>query len=194
MIVLIGPNSRATKNQMIVSKQLGRICSKNKILCIHGGGDGTMLAVTEGILESNVTLEEEQCLVDVSSFCKVVSPTDMMSDNEIYNRVLDKTLVKDIHERIGMLLEFSNQCKYIVCYAGGIGTIHEFLSFLVYWYKEPEKMPEILLCDVDFQGWTVILINLLKSLVIPERPYMSILMNKINVVSSKELYKKIECI
>ncbi len=53
MLILIGANSKATSRQCEIATQLGRLCSKNKILCIHGGGEGTMKAVTEGILENN---------------------------------------------------------------------------------------------------------------------------------------------
>ena len=70
-------------------------------------------------------------------------------------------------------------------YGGGIGTIHELLSFMVYWYKEPDKMPNILFCNTDAEHLSINLLNVMLPLCIETRPYMNVLVNKIkNIINT----------
>lgn len=179
-VIFIGANTKATSNQIASALKVGETLASENYYTIHGGGEGTMLAVTKGI----------QLVKNPAYDCHVITPTHMIPDNtNVYDKVGKKHIVPDIHTRIGELIELSTQCKYIIVYSGGIGTIHELMSFLVYWYTNPQNMPDILICDEDANEWCNMLSALLSPLCISERPYMLVIKEKIYKLETEELLK-----
>ena len=72
---------------------------------------------------------------------QLVIPKHMETRLLVYNKVPEKNkiIVNSIHERIGFYLPISRNVKYIIVYAGGIGTIHLSIFYngtLVYGYKK----------------------------------------------------------
>lgn len=177
-VIFIGANTKATDRQCKSVEHIGEVLSRHDYYCIHGGGEGTMLAITVGM----------KMVIPDGSNCHIITPRHMIPENtDIYNLVDKRVIVDTIHTRIGMLLEHSKDCKYVIVYAGGIGTIHELMSILVCWYTEPENMPDILICNEDANDWCDLLAGLLSPLCIAERPYMLVMRNKIFKLTTKHL-------
>jgi predicted Rossmann-fold nucleotide-binding protein len=146
--------------------------------CIHGGGDGTMLAVTLGI--KYVDYEAKNCHIIIPEFM-------MLKDTDAYDIIGKKEIVDTIHNRIGRHIEVSEGCKYVIVYAGGIGTLHEILSILVHWYTKPDDMPIFLICNEDGEEWCRLLAAMLSPLCVPERQYMITMRKKIFNLTTDEL-------
>ena len=173
-VIVIGANSKSTDNQNCTALQIGKCLKDNDYICIHGGGDGTMLATTQGIGGDR---------------SYIISPENMLSSHPVYTSVYRRTITDNILSRVGILTNLSRECKYIIMYGGGIGTIHELLSFMVYWYKEPDKMPDVLFCNTDAEPLSTNLLNIMLPLCIETRPYMYPLIKKIRTLSTTDVIK-----
>jgi predicted Rossmann-fold nucleotide-binding protein len=176
-VIFFGANTKATLKQNLSSIKIGEILAKHNYYCIHGGGEGTMYAVTLGIKNVNPT----------ASCCHIIIPEFMMPDTDMYDVIGKKDIIDNIHTRIGMHIKLSEECKYIIVYAGGIGTIHEMMSVLVHWYTKPDDMPAFLICNEDANEWCELLSSLLSPLCIPERDYMITMRKKIFNLTTEEL-------
>ena len=173
-VILYGPNTKSTHSQNESAKRLGTKLQEKNYTCIHGGGEGVMSSITETMKGENIQL---------------VIPKHMETRLLVYNKVPEKNkiIVNSIHERIGFYLPISRNVKYIIVYAGGIGTIHEVFSIMVHWYMDTKNMPEFLLCTVNGEAWIEQLMSLLRPLKISTRPYMTDILSKIKTVSEEEL-------
>tara|TARA_B110000908_G_C10224103_1_gene436957 strand:- start:840 stop:1433 length:594 start_codon:yes stop_codon:yes gene_type:complete len=176
-VIFFGANTKATLRQNMSSIKIGETLASNNYYCIHGGGEGTMYSVTVGI--KNIDPDAKNC--------HIIMPKFMVLDMDIYNVIGKKTIVDTVHERIGIHINLSKDIRYLIVYAGGIGTIHELMSIMVYWYTDPDSMPQILICNEDAKDWCQLLASLLSPLCIPERQYMIIMKNKIFNLTSDEL-------
>lgn len=170
--IVIGANTKATNSQIAHSKTLGARLSAKGYICVHGGGEGIMLGVTEGINDN--------------SKVQIIVPRFMKTNNKIYDNV-PTIYVDTIHDRIGYLLKVSENpdTQYIVVYAGGIGTIHELMAFLVHYYDKPKMIPTILIyiTSIEDQVWYNNLMQILVPLCTDTRPYMKTLMSRFIVVN-----------
>lgn len=177
-VIFIGANTKATFPQCDSAERIGEVLANQGYTTVHGGGDGTMGAITRGIRKVN-----PEC-----NLCHIITPENMLpSDQSPYNKVEKWDMVDTVHTRIGKLINISNECKYVIVYGGGIGTIHELMSILVHWYHNTTYMPYILVCTEDAKEWCDHISGLLTPLCIKERPYILNMKERLIKVSSKEL-------
>merc|ERR1711964_558293 len=105
-----GANSKATENQCKAAFIIGQVLSDNDYLVIHGGGCGTMLHTTLVMKSKNKELG--------NSLTYIIWPTSMKLENDEtrvqYDNVYKKIVVPTIHDRIGLLIEESKTCDFII--------------------------------------------------------------------------------
>ena len=182
-VIVIGANSKATENQCKAAFTIGQTLVDNDYLCIHGGGCGTMLHTTLGMKYKNKVIGD--------SLTYIIWPVSMKLENTEtcahYDHVYKKIVVPTIHDRIGVLIEESKDCDFIICYGGGMGTIHELFSILVNYYDKTHLMPRILFCSVDASTLLNQLNLMMAGWDIPQRPYMSELIQKLDICTVEEI-------
>jgi predicted Rossmann-fold nucleotide-binding protein len=182
-LILIGANSKANDEQCTASFNIGKALAELDYLTIHGGGDGVMVHCTKGMQ----SIDKDKG----DSLTHIIWPDNMIPKKEetlkIYNDVKKITRVNDINTRISLLCKEAKESNYIVMFGGGIGTIHEVLSFMVHYYDHAKDMPDILYCSDGDDGFITRLLLLLIPLNIETRPYMDTLLNKIIILKSEEI-------
>lgn len=181
--ILIGANSKANTQQCDASFEIGKALVEYNYKTVHGGGDGVMVQCTKGMQYDNKqTGDDLTC---------IIWPDNMIPEKEetlkVYENVKEKIRVKDINTRISLLCEEAKTSDYIIMFGGGIGTIHELLSFMVHYYDHAKDMPDILYCSDGDDGFITRLLLLLIPLNIETRPYMDILLRKLIILKSEEI-------
>ncbi len=182
-VIVIGANSKATEAQCRAAFTIGQTLVDNEYLCIHGGGCGTMFHTTLGMKHKNAEIGD--------SLTYIIWPASMKLESDEtraqYDNVYKKIVVPTIHDRIGVLIEESKDCDFIICYGGGMGTIHELFSILVNYYDKTDLMPRILFCNVDASPLLNQLNLMMAGWDIPQRPYMKQLIDKLDICTIEEI-------
>ena len=186
-VIVLGANSKATKKQCQSAFDIGVALSDNNYLCIHGGGCGVMLHTTLGMQYKNK--------IKGSNLTYIICPISMKPESEEtisnYKEIYKNVKVNTINDRIGILIEESKTSNYIICYGGGLGTINELFAIMISYYDHPTDMPMILFCNVDASTLLIHLNSIFDIWNIPERPYMHDLLDKFNILSTKEIIELI---
>jgi uncharacterized protein (TIGR00730 family) len=117
-ICVFGASSENIDRRYIdVAYSLGKLLAENGWGCVNGAGShGVMRAVSDGVLDAGG---------DVHG----IIPKFMVDNNWYYNRLVNTTVTRDMHERKSKMAELSSG---FIALPGGCGTLEELLEMITW--------------------------------------------------------------